>query len=122
MALSIDPTAQSGFNESSFNLNPVCIMKFLITWQIHEGKLHDTLSLFSKMTAEEEQAMMGDQIKLVTRWHDLVSGSGIAIAESDSAEALSAYALGWNASMDVDISVVVDDDTAKAIGSQLPAG
>ncbi len=73
------------------------------------------------MTAEEEQAMMGEQIKLITRWHDLVSGSGVAIVESDSAEALSAYALGWNGSMDVDISVVVDDDTAKAIGNQLPA-
>lgn len=97
-------------------------MKFLITWQLHEGKLHDTLSLFSKMTTEEEQAMMGDQIKLLTRWHDLVSGSGVAIVESDSAEALSAYALGWNGSMDVDISVVVDDETAKAIGDQLPSG
>ncbi len=120
--MEIDLFAESEFNEYSSNLNPVYIMKFLITWQLHEGKLHDTLSLFSKMTAEEEQAMMGDQIKLITRWHDLVGGRGIAIAESDSAEARSAYSLGWNASMDVDISVVVDDDTAKAIGSQLPAG
>lgn len=96
-------------------------MKFLVTWQLHEGKIHDTLSLFSKMSAEDEQAMMGDQIKLITRWHDLVGGSGVAVMESDSAEAISAYALGWNRFMDVDISVVVDDDAAKAIGSQLPS-
>lgn len=96
-------------------------MKFLIQWQLHEGKLHDTLSLFSKMSAEEEQAMMGDQIKLITRWHDLVGGSGVGIYESDSAEAISSYALAWNRFMDVDISVVVDDDAARAIGGQLPA-
>jgi len=95
-------------------------MKFLVQWQLHEGRLHDILSMFSKMTAEEEQGMMGDGIKLITRWHDLVGGSGVAIMESDSAEAISSYALAWNRFMDVDISVVVDDDTAKAIGNQLP--
>ena len=52
-------------------------MKFLITWQIHEGKLHDTLSLFSKMPPEDEAALMGS-VKLVGRWHDLVRGTGAA--------------------------------------------
>ena len=94
-------------------------MKFLITWQVHEGKLHDTLSMFSQMNEDQEQAMMGGDIKLVTRWHDLVRGSGIAVFEAESAEALSAYSLNWNRVMDLDISLVIDDEGARAIGKQL---
>ena len=97
-------------------------MKFLLTWQLHEGKLHDTLELFSNMTAEEEEALMGSDIKLVGRWHDLVRGSGVAIYETDSAEALSAYALGWNQHMDFDIALVTDDEETRAVGRQMGAG
>ena len=94
-------------------------MKFLVTWQLHHGKLHDTLSLFSKISEEEETAMRGDHIQMLGRWHDLVGGSGVAIIESDSAEAVSAYALSWSRTIDIDISPVVDDDQAKALGRQL---
>ena len=93
-------------------------MKFLITWEIHEGKFHDTLGLFAEMSAEQEKAMMGD-VKLVTRWHDLVRGTGAAVFEADSAAAISAYSLNWNRFMDLDISVVVDDDEAREIGRNL---
>ena len=97
-------------------------MKFLITWQMHEGKLHDTLSMFSQMTAEQEQSMMGDGVKLIGRWHDLVRGRGAAVFEAESEEALSAYAMNWNKYMDLDVSVVTDDEEARMIGqSQLAA-
>ncbi len=97
-------------------------MKFLITWQMHEGKLHDTLALFSQMTAEQEQSLMGDQVKLIGRWHDLVRGTGAAVFESESAAALSAYAMNWNQFMELDIAVVTDDEESRAIGrSQLEA-
>ena len=91
-------------------------MKFMITWQMHEGSLHETLGMFTTMTPEQEQAMMGDRIQLVSRWHDLVRGTGVAIFEADDAAAVSAYALQWNGQMDLDIAMVVDDDEARAIG------
>jgi hypothetical protein len=94
-------------------------MKFLITWQMHEGKLHDTVALFSQMTEEQEAGMMGKSVKLIHRWHDMVRGSGVAVYEADSAEALSAYSLNWNRVMDLDIAVVVDDETARSIGKQM---
>ena len=59
-------------------------MHFLITWQIHEGKLHETLGIFSQMTADQESALMGSGVKLVTRWHDLVRGTGAAVLEASS--------------------------------------
>ena len=97
-------------------------MKFLITWQIHEGKLHETLNLFSKMPQEYEESLMGSDVKLVGRWHDLIRGTGAAVYEAESAEALTAYSLNWNRFMDLNISVVVEDAEAKQLGSNLYDG
>jgi len=94
-------------------------MKFMVQWKFHEGKQHDTLAIFSKMTPEQDQALMGDQIRLIGRWHDLVAGRGVAIFESDSVEAISAYALNWNQYMDLEIAVVTDDDEARRLGQNL---
>lgn len=94
-------------------------MKFMINWQLHEGKLHDTLAMFAQMDEHQEKSMMGDQVQLIGRWHDLVRGQGVAIFESESAAALSAYAMNWNQHMDLDISVVTDDEEARAIGQNL---
>ena len=93
-------------------------MKVLITWQLHEGKLHDILGAFAEMTAEEETSLMGN-MKLIGRWHDVVRGSGAAVYETDRAEDVSAYALQWNEHMDLDISIVLDDAETKALGKKL---
>ena len=94
-------------------------MKFLVTWQFHQGKLHETLSLFSQMSTKQEKSLMGNKVKLLGRWHDLVGGRGAAVFESESVEALSAYALNWNKYMDLAIAPVVDDEETKALGRQL---
>jgi len=97
-------------------------MKFLVTWQVHEGQLHDTLAMFSQMTAEQEESLMGGNVKLISRWHDLIRGTGAAVFEADTAEAISSYSLNWNRFMDLDISVVVDDAGAREIGNRMGSG
>jgi hypothetical protein len=97
-------------------------MKIMIRWKMHPGKLHDTLAAFSAMTPEQEQALMGDHVKLIGRWHDLVRGTGVAIYEADDVAAISHYSLHWNQHMDLDISVVVDDEETRQIGQQRAAG
>lgn len=96
-------------------------MKFLITWQLHQGMLHDMLSLFARITAEQEKTLMGSRVRLIGRWHDLIRGRGAAVFEAESAEALSAYSLNWNKYMDLDIAVVTDDEETRALGKQVPA-
>jgi hypothetical protein len=91
-------------------------MKFMITWQLHQGKLHDTLAQFSKMTPAQDEALAGNRVKLIGRWHDLAKGRGVAIFESDSAAALFKYALNWNRFMDLEVTPVLDDAEARAIG------
>jgi hypothetical protein len=91
-------------------------MKLMVTWQMHPGKLQDTLAKFAKMTPEQDQALAGKKVKLIGRWHDLARGRGVAIFESDSAAAFSKYALAWNGFMDMDVSVVLDDEETRALG------
>ena len=93
-------------------------MKFMITWQFRPGKLHDGLSQFSQMTPEQDQADHGSGIKLIGRWHDLPRGRGVAICESDSAEAVSNWALNWNSILDVDVAVVLEDAETRALGKK----
>ena len=71
-------------------------MKFMITWQFHQGKLHEGYSQFFKMTPAQDAADRGSRIKLIGRWHDLARGRGVIICESDSAEAVANWALNWN--------------------------
>jgi hypothetical protein len=94
-------------------------MNIMVTWRVDADKRHETLALFAEMKPEQEQTMMGKGVKLVSRWHDVVGGAGVAIFEADSAEALSAYALNWNRFMDLNVSVVVDDDTTRKIGRNM---
>jgi hypothetical protein len=91
-------------------------MKFMITWQFHPGKLADGLAHFSQMTPKEDEQDRGVSIKLIGRWHDLARGRGVAICESDSAEAISNWALNWNSILDVDVAVVLDDQETRALG------
>ena len=90
-------------------------MKFMITWQFHEGKLHDGYARFAQMTPEQDKADRGSGIKLIGRWHDLARGRGVAICESDDAEAVANWALNWNGVLDPDIAVVLDDKEARAL-------
>src|SRR5258705_13641220 len=93
-------------------------MKFMITWQFHPGKLADGLAHFSQMTKEQDEQDRGASIKLIGRWHDLARGRGVAICESDSAEAVSNWALNWNSILDVDVALVLDDEETRALGKK----
>ena len=91
-------------------------MKFMITWQFHEGKIQEGYSHFSKMTPEQDAADRGSRIKLIGRWHDLAAGTGVVICETDSAEALANWALNWNGILTTQAVPVVDDNEARALG------
>jgi hypothetical protein len=91
-------------------------MNFMVTWRTHTDKRHDSLQAWSKMTAEDHAGNLGDKVKLIGRWHDLVRFTGVAILETDDPIALSEYILKWNAILDADLAVVVDDEEARRIG------
>lgn len=95
----------------------------------HQHEVHDRMAVppweasrragvFSEMTPEQDAADRGDRTKLIGRWHDLGRGRGVAICESDRAEAgrkfpallvwrlLHPCGLGHNSSRDDDATAV----------------
>ena len=93
-------------------------MKFLVTWRVHEDERHSTLQAFSQMTSEDDKADMGDNIRLIGRWHDLVQFSGLAICETDDPSAVHRWILNWNSAIDAEVTPVLDDAETRAIGKQ----
>lgn len=91
-------------------------MKFMLTWRLHQEKRLDALKGFSAMTAEDDKADMGDNIRLIGRWHDLAGGTGVAIYESDDAVAMANWALNWTPVLDAVVTPVLDDEETRALG------
>ena len=91
-------------------------MKFMLTWRLHQEKRHDALKGFSQMTAADDKADMGDNIRLIGRWHDVAGGTGVAIFESDDPVAISNWALNWNPILDATVTPVLDDEETRALG------
>ena len=92
-------------------------MKFMVTWSIDQDKRQEVLKAWSSMTPEQ-QTDAGPGVKILGRWHDVVSFTGVAICEADDAGALSAYLLQWNSNMDMDVSPVLDDAETTAVGKK----
>lgn len=90
-------------------------MKFMVTWQIHQGKIEEAYALFSQMTPEQDAADRG-QVKQIGRWHDVVRGRGVTICESDSTEAVANWCLNWSGLLNLDLAVVLDDNETRALG------
>ena len=91
-------------------------MKFLVTWRVHDEQRHDVLKAFSQMTAKDDQADLGDSLKLIGRWHDVVGFTGVAICEADDASAVASWLLNWNHVLDADVTPVLDDEETRAVG------
>jgi hypothetical protein len=99
----------------TFN-NKEVIMKFMVSWRIHPDKRQAVFNAFSQMTAADDKKDMGDKVRLIGRWHDLSQFTGVAICESDDAQAVASWALNWNSVLDVQTVMVLDDEEARAVG------
>ena len=91
-------------------------MKFMITWQVHEGKLLDATKIFSQMTAKDDKKDRGENINLIGRWHSIGDGTGVTICETEDPQALGAWALNWMSFLDVQVKPILDDEEVREIG------
>ncbi len=89
-------------------------MKFKVDWSMGcEGYL-DILNVFSSMTPEQ-RADVGDDVKMIGRWHDTASRTGVAIMEATDLTALHRYLNQWNPFLDLDVAPVLDDEETAAL-------
>ncbi len=88
----------------------------MVQWRVFPELRHDVLKGFSMMSDDDLQNDLGDEIKLIGRWHDVSRFEGVAICECENAQAIANWALNWNNAMELETSVVLDDDEVRALG------
>jgi len=90
----------------------------MLTWRVHPDKRQTALDAFSQMTSDDDKKDLGNNIRLIGRWHDLSQFTGVAICESDDPQALANWALNWtsNGLLDIETTLVLDDEEARAVG------
>ena len=97
-------------------------MLLMVNWELYPEKKLDAFTAFSQMTAEDDAADVGSEITVIGRWHDLASGTGVAIIESDSAEAVSSWMYNWAEVISSTVTPVLDDEAARAVVKAKLAG
>jgi len=90
-------------------------MLFSVTWRMFDNTKLDCYRAFMAMSPEDDVADTGKGVSIVGRWHTVGSGSGICIAETDSAAALTSWVVNWAGLCDITISPVTDDVTTRAV-------
>ena len=109
-----------GAGDITLNLWQEAVMKFKVEWSMGcEGYL-DILNVFSSMTPEQ-RADVGDGVKMIGRWHDTASRTGVAIMEATDLTALHRYLNQWNPFLDLDVAPVLDDEETAALAKDVLA-
>ena len=85
-------------------------MLFKMAWT-HSPEARDrTIKQFM-----ETGGMPPENIKLVSRYHNLDGTGGFAILETTDAAALADYALDWNGLIEIVITPIMDDETIGGV-------
>ena len=95
-------------------------MKFMVSWSINYEKWLPILEKFAGMTPEQ-RADVGDGVKMIGRWHDTASRTGVAIMEATDLTALHRYLNQWNPFLDLDVAPVLDDEETAALAKDVLA-
>ena len=82
-------------------------MLFISYYDIQPENIVDAMKRFTSGDPSEE---MPDGAKLVGRWHNAASTSGVAILEADSIESAMRWAMKWNDLMDISLDPAVEDE------------
>ncbi len=93
-------------------------MKFMVSWSVDQDKWLPILKKWASMTPEE-RADGGEGVKIIGRWHDTASRTGVAICEATDLMALHRYLGQWNPSMDMEVAPVLDDEETAALAQAL---
>lgn len=90
-------------------------MKYMVQWEVVEEEKMSAHAGFGQMTAEEDIDQLGPNVKLIGRWHDLPSGTGVLILESDSIEDVTSYLYKWAPVLNSTVTPVLDDEEVRRV-------
>ena len=86
-------------------------MKYMTRWSIREEYFAAAVERFSKNPPE-----IPEGLTMLGRWHQMGSGDGFALFETDDPVALSRYILAWADLVDQEVCAVIEDaEVAQAL-------
>jgi hypothetical protein len=117
-----------GERQSEILTVPICMiqsrgrtnMKFMITYSFSADKFLPAVKAWSSMSPQE-RADVGDGVKLIGRWQDVVGRRAVGIVESNDLAAVSRFCGRWNSLGDCVITPVLDDEESAAAARQIAA-
>ena len=109
-----------GASDIVVNFSKEAVMKFMVNWSIRHEQWLPIMEMFSGMTPEQ-RADVGDDVKMIGRWHDTNSRTGVAIMEMTDLAALNRYLCQWNPFMKIEVASVLDDEETAALAKAVLA-
>ena len=73
-------------------------------------KPENIVAAMKRFTSGDPADEMPDGARLVGRWHNAASTSGVAIVEADSIEAAMRWTMKWNDLLDITLEPAVEDE------------
>ena len=93
-------------------------MRFVVEWTIKPEARRNALEAFSNMSASDDQADHGDAITLIGRY-SMPNWKGFAIVETDDPAAIMGWLINWvDAIDDINVTPIMNDEEARALGKQ----
>jgi hypothetical protein len=93
-------------------------MKYMVSWSIDQDNWLPILEKWGKMSAKE-RADGGRGVKIIGRWHDTASRTGVAIFQAKDIKDLYRYLGQWNPYMDMDVAPVLDDAESARLAREI---
>lgn len=88
-------------------------MHYVVVWSIKPEQFEAVIERFATADPAPEAGT-----KLLGRWHEMGTGKGFSLIESDDPVSLSKYQLAWADLVDLKIVPVVgDEEIARALGA-----
>ena len=95
-------------------------MKYRINYSVPQETWLPICKKWSAMSPEE-RADAGEGVKIIGRWIDMASRTGVLIVESNDLAAVTRSLGKWNPYMTLDLTPVVDDEESAVIARQIVA-
>jgi len=90
-------------------------MLIMMSWELYPETKMDAFAAFSQMSEEDDVADRGLDVKMIGRLHDLAAGTGTAIVESASMDAVYSWVVNWAPMISATVTPVLGDDGARNV-------
>ena len=84
-------------------------MKYMTTWTIRPENVKAAIARF-----RETGGQVPAGVTMIGRWHEMGTGRGVAVVESDDPVAVSKFNIAWSDLLDLTTVAVVDDAQVAA--------